>query len=268
MVCGLPLEFDVVGAFINQKSLSWETARSMLQLEQHRQTARKNQMPTVLAAPTSIDRPSQNPTGAQCDQPPTHHNYSSRSASDRGRRSNGRAMEETSGDVEVEANNTGIKEINGTNRTGTLAIKESTAIRGGSMLLAMGEGTPSTNHWANHTFGPGPTPIFEPPRNIWAAYGTILPPTSSVGSSVCQLFKVQPIPSDLAHTMQQVHLNSTDPSWYMDSSTSTHLTSDPGKTSTPMSTSPVTSILSEMAMVIQFMGQVIPHTPPHLVLVT
>ncbi|KAI3690006.1 hypothetical protein L2E82_47980 [Cichorium intybus] len=49
-------------------------------------------------------------------------------------------------------------------------------------------------------------------------------------------------PSDLAQTMQQVHLNSNDPSWYMDSGASTHLTSDQGKLSSSMTTSPVTSI--------------------------
>ncbi|XP_023771663.1 uncharacterized protein LOC111920317 [Lactuca sativa] len=36
MVRGLPPEFDVVGAYINQSFPSFDTARSMLQLEQHR----------------------------------------------------------------------------------------------------------------------------------------------------------------------------------------------------------------------------------------
>lgn len=40
MVRGFPPEFDVVGAYINQRSPSWEIACSMLQLDQHRQTAR------------------------------------------------------------------------------------------------------------------------------------------------------------------------------------------------------------------------------------
>ncbi|KAI3669195.1 hypothetical protein L6452_40422 [Arctium lappa] len=93
MVRGLPPEFDVVGAYINQSSPSWETDRSMLQLEQQRQTARKNQTHTVLAAPTSVDRPSHNPTGAQRGQTPTHHNYSGRGTSGRSRGSNSRGRD-------------------------------------------------------------------------------------------------------------------------------------------------------------------------------
>ncbi|CAH1432940.1 unnamed protein product [Lactuca virosa] len=61
MVRGLPPEFDVVGAYINQSSPSWETARSMLQLEQHQQNTRQNQSHTALAV--SDDRSQKNPTG-------------------------------------------------------------------------------------------------------------------------------------------------------------------------------------------------------------
>ncbi|KAL3630542.1 hypothetical protein CASFOL_023526 [Castilleja foliolosa] len=49
LVRGLPAEYDVVGAFINQSSPSWDTARSMLQLETQRQSARQP-APAVLAA--------------------------------------------------------------------------------------------------------------------------------------------------------------------------------------------------------------------------
>ncbi|KAM0071092.1 putative RNA-directed DNA polymerase [Helianthus debilis subsp. tardiflorus] len=40
LVRGLPPEFDTVASFINQSSTTWDNARSMLQLEQHRQNAR------------------------------------------------------------------------------------------------------------------------------------------------------------------------------------------------------------------------------------
>lgn len=70
MVRGLPPEFDVVGAYINQSSPSWETTCSMLQLEQHMQNVRQNQTHTVLAAPGP---PQQN--GNQSSNNHNYHNY-------------------------------------------------------------------------------------------------------------------------------------------------------------------------------------------------
>ena len=58
MVRGLPPEFDVGGAYINQSSPSWETAHNILHLEQHRQITRQSQAQTVLAAPPLMDRSS------------------------------------------------------------------------------------------------------------------------------------------------------------------------------------------------------------------
>ncbi|CAH1449194.1 unnamed protein product [Lactuca virosa] len=84
MVRGLPPEFDVVGAYINQSSPSFETARSMLQLEQRRQKARQNQTHTVLAAPTSVDRTSQNEAAGQRNQGQPYNNYSARGIGTRG----------------------------------------------------------------------------------------------------------------------------------------------------------------------------------------
>ncbi|KAL7597294.1 uncharacterized protein LOC111911387 [Lactuca sativa] len=83
MVRGLPPEFDVIGAYINQSSPSWETARSMLQLEEHRKIARQNQTHTVLAA-SSDDRSSQNSTPSQHGQTHTSNN-SGRGTGSRGR---------------------------------------------------------------------------------------------------------------------------------------------------------------------------------------
>ncbi|KAL7605023.1 hypothetical protein Lser_V15G17403 [Lactuca serriola] len=59
MARGLPPKFDVVGAYINQRSPSCEMAHSMLQLEEHRQTSRQNQTHTVITT-SSIDRSFQN----------------------------------------------------------------------------------------------------------------------------------------------------------------------------------------------------------------
>ena len=49
-------------------------------------------------------------------------------------------------------------------------------------------------------------------------------------------------PNDLSQALQQVHLNTHDPQWYMDSGASSHLTADQGKITTPLFSSPVNSI--------------------------
>ncbi|KAI3682106.1 hypothetical protein L2E82_50138 [Cichorium intybus] len=51
LVRGLPMEYDVVGTFINQSSPTWDVARSMLQLEIHRQKARQNPTNTAMVSP-------------------------------------------------------------------------------------------------------------------------------------------------------------------------------------------------------------------------
>ncbi|KAJ9536153.1 hypothetical protein OSB04_un000671 [Centaurea solstitialis] len=68
LVRGLPAEYDTVASFINQSSPSWDTARSMLQLEQHRQSARQNTTQSALVAPPTIDR---TPTSSPGQQLPT-----------------------------------------------------------------------------------------------------------------------------------------------------------------------------------------------------
>ena len=206
----------------------------MLQLEQQRQTARQNQTHTVLAAPTSVDRPSQNPTGAQRGQPPTHHNYSGRGASGRGRGSNGRGRDRSFRG----RGGRGQQYWNQGNQWHQQNWNPSPSWTPPPSPYPSHGPSQSANHWANHTFGPGPAPVFEPTMHQ-GTYGlpTIQPSRPLPAASAPPFVGYSDyIPSDLAQTMQQVHLNSTDPSWYMDSGASTHLTSDPDKISTPMST--------------------------------
>ncbi|XP_074265522.1 uncharacterized protein LOC141587957 [Silene latifolia] len=55
LVRGLPSSYDTVGAYINQTLPTFETARSVLQLEEHRRSARAEDAPaaTALAAPAA-----------------------------------------------------------------------------------------------------------------------------------------------------------------------------------------------------------------------
>ncbi|KAI3691923.1 hypothetical protein L6452_31726 [Arctium lappa] len=66
LVRGLPPEYDTVASFINQSSPTWDTERSMLQLEQHRQSARLNQNQAAMVTlqppqPSTTERSSQPP---------------------------------------------------------------------------------------------------------------------------------------------------------------------------------------------------------------
>ncbi|KAI3518240.1 hypothetical protein L1887_06753 [Cichorium endivia] len=62
----------------------------MLQLEEHRQTARQNQTHIVVVGPTSVNQSSPNATAGQRSQTPTYNNYSARGAGSRGRGSTAR----------------------------------------------------------------------------------------------------------------------------------------------------------------------------------
>ncbi|KAJ0830133.1 hypothetical protein HanPSC8_Chr15g0651701 [Helianthus annuus] len=42
MVRGLPIEYDTIGAIINQSKRSWDATRGMIEDEQQRQSARTN----------------------------------------------------------------------------------------------------------------------------------------------------------------------------------------------------------------------------------
>ncbi|KAJ9562117.1 hypothetical protein OSB04_007277 [Centaurea solstitialis] len=58
LVRGLPTEFDTVASYIHQTLPSFETAQSMLELEQHRKSGREDTAatPTVLVAPPSSEQ--------------------------------------------------------------------------------------------------------------------------------------------------------------------------------------------------------------------
>lgn len=57
LVRGLPAEFDTVGAYINQTLPTWDTACSMLQLENQRQRARDSHSPTEVAGTIDHEPP-------------------------------------------------------------------------------------------------------------------------------------------------------------------------------------------------------------------
>ncbi|XP_074301442.1 uncharacterized protein LOC141632830 [Silene latifolia] len=57
LVRGLPSEYDTVAAYINQTLPNFETARSMLELEQHRKSSRDD-IETALVAPPAASKPS------------------------------------------------------------------------------------------------------------------------------------------------------------------------------------------------------------------
>ncbi|XP_076901805.1 uncharacterized protein LOC143556353 [Bidens hawaiensis] len=80
LVRGLSIEFDTTGSFINQSLPTWETACSMLQLEQQRQSARDlNSTPEAMAVVTPVRHqkprrdPNHNRGARQSGRKPNNH---------------------------------------------------------------------------------------------------------------------------------------------------------------------------------------------------
>jgi len=86
LVRGLPAEYDVVGTLINQSSPTWDVARSMLQLEIHRQKARQNPTNTSMVTPQAPPQPQPSSNQGQFFQP----NYNQRSYDTNRNRGRGR----------------------------------------------------------------------------------------------------------------------------------------------------------------------------------
>lgn len=61
LVCGLPYEFDTVGAYLNQTLPSWDTTCFMLQFENQHQRTRDSHSPAEIVATIDHEPPS-NPT--------------------------------------------------------------------------------------------------------------------------------------------------------------------------------------------------------------
>jgi len=97
LVRGLPKEYDVVGALINQQNPTWDTTRDMLHLEHQRQYATSRALSVALAAQTDRSTNTNHTTGYQ------GRNYAPNYHANRGvvRTSGGVAEHRTSEDVGV-----------------------------------------------------------------------------------------------------------------------------------------------------------------------
>ncbi|XP_022008336.1 uncharacterized protein LOC110907700 [Helianthus annuus] len=74
LVRGLPAEYDVTAAIINQTSPSWDDACTSLQKEQQRQQARLNQNQSVLVSQNPNPTPTDTNTSNQPNHPPADTN--------------------------------------------------------------------------------------------------------------------------------------------------------------------------------------------------
>ncbi|XP_010684028.1 uncharacterized protein LOC104898632 [Beta vulgaris subsp. vulgaris] len=70
LVRGLPVEYDTVASFINQQIPSFETARSMLQLEQQRKVVRDETVPSPAALVTPASPPPDSQPWSDPPRPP------------------------------------------------------------------------------------------------------------------------------------------------------------------------------------------------------
>ncbi|KAJ0668992.1 putative RNA-directed DNA polymerase [Helianthus annuus] len=228
LVRGLPTEFDTVASFINQSSTTWDNARSMLQLEQHRQNAR--QQPTLVASrsnPQPPPPPPGFPAPVQDTSAPNSTVYdqgSSRSFTrgrGRGRRGGGR-------------NNNNNR---GGGRSGSGYPAQPTPP--GFSTQPLNAYAPWGSPAAYQPWAPPPCP-YPTQASAWPAPWSNKTP-AGYDPQVANMAAPQPFPNaantvpgvdalnptDLGAALNTLHLNTQDPNWYMDSGASSHLTNEP-----------------------------------------
>ncbi|XP_076913350.1 uncharacterized protein LOC143571939 [Bidens hawaiensis] len=232
LVRGLLIEYDTVGAYINQSLPSWETACSMLQLEYQRQTARENH-----SAPTAFAAMSNEPQ--KNDQPIHRRRGSNRPTNTR------RPHQQTQ---PTTSSNRGRTPRTNTNPSGSNQFPHWAA------LPAKNNTPPNWAYWA-------PPPYLFPTQQGWVQpwinsplnWNHFQAPGSSgskqqtnplaTSSAQAHLDEFDPLqPTQIGEALQAMNINNEDAPWFMDSGASDHLTSDQGKITNPMSFCPIGSI--------------------------
>ncbi|XP_074284907.1 uncharacterized protein LOC141610626 [Silene latifolia] len=213
LVRGLPSEYDTVASYINQTSPNFETARSMLELEQHRKVGRDDTA-TALAVPTA--QPTEN--WVDPNPPPT-------SAPPRQSQNNN-----NNGNRNYRRNNNNNKHNhNNSNASGSLA-----------RITPPYPWTPPSGWPAQWAPPPCPYPTYPG----WTAPWPTAPPpqyrpqqqsryqrNNQYRAPQGQAYVLEneaPQPTDLSQVFHALSVEHNMDPWYMDTGASSHLTSDPG----------------------------------------
>ncbi|KAK1433827.1 hypothetical protein QVD17_10745 [Tagetes erecta] len=232
LVVGLPKEYDVVAAIINQGSSTWDEARNKLHLEVQRQNRRSTMSSAssaVLVAQGNNNNSTPRPNGYQGK------NYDPNYNANRGRNNNtrGRGRNQTQ---------------RGRGRGNQYGNQGNNSQYGNNQQQWSGW-TPPPSPYPNSGNQHGPNGQFQNigPNGQFHNGGQFQHNGPSgqfqnLGPNGQFTGYTDYTPMDLAQSMQQVNLSSPDQSWYMDIGATSHLTTDPGKISTKLSSSPINSI--------------------------
>ncbi|XP_048496422.1 uncharacterized protein LOC125495678 [Beta vulgaris subsp. vulgaris] len=208
LVRGLPSKFDIVASFINQQVPSFETARSMLQLEQQRKSMRE-----VLASVTAalVAPPSPSSNAPHWSDPPP------------------RPQPPRGGCTNRHTNNS-----RGQPRTAT--ARPATSVQPRPYMAPYPppyypEWQPPTPYWSvppcPYPTQSGWAPPWQPRALQWRGSSSRSQQPRGYGQAHLTKFDALK-PTDIGATFQTMSLHQPDKSWYMDTGASSHLTADLG----------------------------------------
>ncbi|XP_074271705.1 uncharacterized protein LOC141595641 [Silene latifolia] len=224
LVRGLPSEYDVVGAFINQQPPNFETTRSMLQLEEQRKSARSESSPTALAAPAAVESVEHSGNSSSPSRGNNNNDNNNKQKKSyhkqKGGRNNGWRNSEKGGGN------------SGNNSGGVKGPAQSTPT---AITVPVWPGLPWSGPWG---LPPCPYPAQQGWVSPWQPQQSRGPAPSQPRFSVSgpayrQAYVAAPTsgfdPASLGHALQTMTLYPPDNSqWVMVTGASSHLTSDSG----------------------------------------
>ncbi|XP_074283498.1 uncharacterized protein LOC141608047 [Silene latifolia] len=239
LVRGLPSEYDVVGAFINQQLPTFDTARSMLQLEEQRKSARSDVPATALAAPATNDNNDSAGNSSPSSRGNNNNNYNWQNNKKNyhkkgGKQGNWRNSEKGGG-------NSGGKGNQSTPTPATITVPVWAGQPWSTPWGVPPCPYPAQSGWVNpwqpqpsQPRGPQPMqPRFSVSGSASPAYGQayIAAPTSGYD------------PNALGHALQTMTIYPPDNGqWVMDTGASSHLASESGTLNPPFNLSNIRSI--------------------------
>ncbi|XP_074277246.1 uncharacterized protein LOC141600888 [Silene latifolia] len=230
LVRGLPSSYDTVASYINQTLPNFETARSMLELELHRQTARDEPSEAlVVSNPPSSDSSGWSEKSKPPQQPPRSSNY-------RGNNYN----------PNFHNNNNNNRRRDNRSSNNNKPRTDSSA--SGTTSSVSAPSWPSPGPWP-YPWTPSPCPYPTYPGWVqpWQLWGAPRSNRSAGRGSYGQAHIAEtesPQPTDLGQAFQALGLQQpVDGPWFMDTGASSHLTSDAGTLISPSSASNIRSIL-------------------------
>ncbi|KAL9225921.1 hypothetical protein vseg_001795 [Gypsophila vaccaria] len=232
LVCGLPSEYDTVASYINQTLPAFETARSMLELEQHRKSSRED-TDTALAASTA---PSSAETTSWSASAPATPAFEPRY----GNKNNKRNYKggHNAGSRQYHNNNNAPAQ---TSAPAPTLPPWSTPPTWVAFWAPPPCHYPTCPGWAS----PWPTwPHAAPPRPSSSTRGPCYPLSHVRSYGQAHLTHDEPHqPTDLGAAFHAMSLTpSSGGSWFMDTGASSHLTSDEGMLRSPFNSSTIKSI--------------------------